>query len=426
MARTFLTHLNLNKNELQNATVQNLAAAPSSPVKGQIYFDSTGNILYWWSGTVWVAAMDAGGSGFPGYATSVVAETTFSQVSAVGVATTVARADHTHGSPVHDAAAHSTIPISALAPATGPINMGGNVINNVGTPVSGTDAANKSYVDNLSAGLSWKDAVRVCSAGFNFGTMTGLLAVDGVTVAAGDRVLLKDQSTASTNGIYVAAVGAWTRAPDFDAAGEADGAAVFVMEGATMADTAWVCTTNAPITIGTTPLAWSQFAGGGTIVGGAGLLLSGNTLNILSDSTIVVTADQISRGILNGDVTSPAGANATTIAPGVVTNAKLADMAPNSVKANFAGIANPPSDVSMAAFSSAIGAMRRFTVTSAAGVTTVANHAFNNRNVITSVYRGVAPFDVVDCDIENTDLNNVTVRFATAVGAGDFYIVVIG
>jgi hypothetical protein len=90
VARSFLTAINLNKNELQNATVQNLAAAPSSPVKGQIYFDSTGNVLYWWSGTVWVAAQ---GGASVSYGASV-ATTTFGLAKADGVATTVSRSDH--------------------------------------------------------------------------------------------------------------------------------------------------------------------------------------------------------------------------------------------------------------------------------------------------------------------------------------------
>ena len=77
-------------------------------------------------------------------------------------AVTLARSDHYHGTPTHDAAAHAAIPISALAPATGPINMGGFVIGNVGTPVAPTDAANKGYVDNAIAGLTWKAPVPRC------------------------------------------------------------------------------------------------------------------------------------------------------------------------------------------------------------------------------------------------------------------------
>ena len=163
MARKFLTALDLAKNELQNAAVQNLATAPSSPVKGQLYFNSTGgdNTLYWWDGTGWIPAKATGGA-FPGYG-SVPAETTFGITKNDGASTTVARSDHTHGSPAHSAAEHSTIPLSALAAATANINMGGFKVTNVGTPTTGTDATTKDYVDNLSAGLSWKDAVRCAS-----------------------------------------------------------------------------------------------------------------------------------------------------------------------------------------------------------------------------------------------------------------------
>ena len=355
MARSFLTAINLNKNELQNAAVQNLASAPPTPVKGQLYYNSTGgdDTLYWWNGSQWIAAKAAAGATPAATVTTqavgdapVVGVSTnfaredhkhgreafgsvsnginFGLTSSNGSATTLARSDHNHGTPTHTDTDHQTIHLNALAAPVNTVTMGGWRLTSVGPPLMGTDAANKDYVDNLSAGLSWKDAVRVCSAGFNFGTMTGFLTMDGVTLAAGDRVLMKDQLTASSNGIYVVAAGAWTRAPDFDAAGEAEGASVFVMEGTTMADTAWVCTTNAPITIGTTALNWAQFAGGGTITAGAGLTQSGNTLDVVGDGTINVAADQIGRAALTGDVTAPQGSNTTTIANGAVTDAKVA------------------------------------------------------------------------------------------------------
>ena len=358
MAKKFLTAIDLAKNELQNASVQNLASAPASPVKGQLYFNTTDSTLYWCEnnvGPVWVPAKATGGA-FPGYG-SVLAETTYGIARSDGAGSTVARADHTHGSPslgttpstqaigdsaaggsatdaaktdhkhampafgnvvastafgqasangsgpavarfdhvhgtpTHDAAAHSAIPLSALSAATAGISMGDFVIGSVGAPSLGSDAANKTYVDNMGAGLSWKEACRIATTA-NI-TQASLAAVDGVTPVANDRILCKDQSTGAQNGIWLAQSGAWTRALDADAAGEMEGAVCFVLEGTVNADKAFVCTTNAPITIGTTPLVWVQFGAGATYTAGAGLTLTANDLAVGAGTGIVVAADTV-------------------------------------------------------------------------------------------------------------------------------------
>lgn len=119
-----------------------------------------------------------------------------------------------------------------------------------------------SYLDGLGLeGTSWKQAVRVAT------TANGTLAsgfengdtIDGVVLATGDRILIKNQSSGAENGIYVvAASGAPSRATDVDTGAEMLGMAVFVTEGTTNADTLWFCTTNATITIGSTALVFSQ------------------------------------------------------------------------------------------------------------------------------------------------------------------------
>ena len=422
MARKFLTALDMAKNEIQNGVAQNLASAPSAPVKGQFYFNSTDNVWYWWDGTVWVASK-ASATSFG----AVAAEPTFGTAPADGVASTVARSDHKHGNPLHDNAAHAAVSRSALAAPTGDISMAGFKITSLGTPITGTDATTKDYVDNLSAGLSWKDAVRVASTANINVLVGGLVAVDGVTVVANDRVLTKNSSNPVYNGIWLAQSGAWTRATDADTGPELEQATVFVMEGTTQADTAWTMTTNAPITPGTTGLTWAQFGAGTAYSAGNGLTLTGSTFDVVGDASITVAADSISRAALTGDVTATAGANATAIANGVVTNAKLANMTGYTLKMNNTGSSAAPQDVSPVVLKPLLGYPGVYNTNSIGGATSqVVNHNLNSMAVIVNVYRFSAPFDTVECDVERTNANNVTLRFAVAPAANEYACVVVG
>lgn len=128
------------------------------------------------------------------------------------------------------------------------------------TPVGTSDLVTKGYVDALISGKSMKDAVRLATTA-NI-TLSGNQSIDGVTTATNDRILVKDQSTASGNGIYIAAAGAWTRATDFDVSAEAvPGCIVPVSEGSVNAETAWELSTDAPITLGSTSLTFVYYAG---------------------------------------------------------------------------------------------------------------------------------------------------------------------
>lgn len=358
---------------------------------------------------------------------NVVGQAAFGAAAANGTALTLARADHVHGTPVHDAAAHSTIPLNSLAIPTAPINMGGFTVQNVGTPVNPNDAANKSYVDNMVAGLSWKDSVRCHSANANNNFLAGLNIYDGVQLVDGDRILLKDQSTPTNNGIWVAHSGAWVRATDADTGTEMLGAAVFVEEGTIGADTAWVCTTNAPITLGTTPLTFAQFSGGGSVTAGAGMTQAGNTLNVIGDATMVIGADIIGQAPLTGDVTTVAGSPATTIANDAVTNAKLANMPAYTIKGNGTSGVQDPTDLSLTALVNAFGLVRKMSTFANAALSTVVTHNFNTQNVSVTVWHfSTAPYEEVECDVEHTSNNTVTVRFAVAPAATEYIVVVIG
>ena len=166
-------------------------------------------------------------------------------------------------------------------------------ISNLATPTAAQDAATKAYVDSIKQSLDIKDSVRVATTA-NI-TLSGTQTIDGVTVAAGDRVLVKDQSTGSQNGIYVVAASAWSRADDANVSAEVTaGLFVFVEEGTANGDNGFVLTTNQPITLDTTALTFTQFSGAGQITAGDGLTKSGNTINVVGTAgRIVANADSI-------------------------------------------------------------------------------------------------------------------------------------
>ena len=149
-----------------------------------------------------------------------------------------------------------------------------------------TQKAVKAYVDAMASGLDPKPSVRVATTA-NI-SLSGTQTIDGVSVIAGNRVLVKDQSTASQNGIYVCAAGAWSRATDADASAEVtSGMYCYVSEGTTNATSGWVLSTADPITLGSTSLTFTQFSGAGQITAGAALTKTGNVLDVAVDNTTI-------------------------------------------------------------------------------------------------------------------------------------------
>ena len=164
--------------------------------------------------------------------------------------------------------------IGATVPSTGAFSAG----TVIATPTGATDLVNKQYVDYYAAGLSWKAPVTVAST-VNIASLSGLLTVDTVTLAAGETVLVKDQTNAADNGIYVVSAGAWTRSIGADVWEEFIGAIVFVVEG-TQTGSAWFCTAQPGGTLGVTALNWSNFSVASTYTAGTGLTLTGTQFSI--------------------------------------------------------------------------------------------------------------------------------------------------
>jgi hypothetical protein len=189
-------------------------------------------------------------------------------------------------------------------------------------PTAGTHAATKAYVDSVTQGLNLKQSCRVATTA-NIVTLSGLLTIDGVTVANGDRVLVKDQTTAAQNGIWVAAAGAWTRATDADDGTKlTSGAYCFVSEGTANAGTSWVLTAANPIVVGTTALPWELYSGEDQLtVDGTTIQLNTGVLQIASGyvgQVSITTLGTITTGTWQGTTIAVArGGTGTTTAPTV-------------------------------------------------------------------------------------------------------------
>ena len=211
----------------------------------------------------------------------------------IGAATATSITGSTGNLTITAAAGNNNV---VLAPTgTGTVDVSSKRITSVAEPTQAQDAATKAYVDAVKTGLDVKDSVRAATTA-NI-TLSNTQTIDGVALSVGDRVLVKDQSTASQNGIYVVAAGAWTRASDFDNTPGTEitsGAFAFVEEGTTNSDSGWVLTTDGTITLGTTSLTFVQFSGAGQIVAGAGLTKTGNTIDVVGTTNrITVNANDI-------------------------------------------------------------------------------------------------------------------------------------
>ncbi len=353
--RVWLVPHDFSKLELRNAVIQILSAAPSTPTTAQVYYDSTLGYLRVWSGSAWHRAS----FGTDPYA----------------------RANHTGtqlASTISDLATTvQAYRLDQFAAPTAAVSLNSQRITNLATPTAATDAATKAYVDSAVNGLDWKASVRAAT------TTAGTLAtsfengdtIDGVVLATGDRILVKDQATASQNGIYVvAASGSPARAADADANAEVtSGLAVFVEEGTANGNQQWVLTTDNPITVGTTNLTFAQVgAQGGAPTAGGGLTLASNTYAVGAGTGIIVNADDVAID----------------------------------------------TSVVMRRFSSSFGdgTSTSFTIT----------HNLGTRDVLVQAYDNTSPWGEVGVDVEHTSTTTVTLRTAAAPTNNQYRVVVIG
>jgi len=216
--------------------------------------------------------------------------------------------------------ANAAVGVSKLDLSTGTFDFTSAVLQ-VATPSEG-DAANrvasKGYVDGVAQGLDIKDSCKAATTA-NI-TLSGTQTIDGVSIVADDRVLVKDQSTQTENGIYLCKAGAWQRAADFAAGASEAGAFAFIEQGTANGDNGFVCTSDkGSDVVGTNNIVFSQFSGAGQITAGNALTKVGNTLNVaVDDSSIEISSDAlrvkaagISNAMLAGSIANAKLANST-------------------------------------------------------------------------------------------------------------------
>lgn len=360
----------------------------------------------------------------------------------------------------------------------------------VATPVADLDAANKGYVDSARAGLDVKASVKVATTG-PITLSTALVdggVIDGYTLAYGDRVLVKDQDTASENGIYVISTLGVTRATDADSSDEVTpGMFTFVEQGTLNADSGWVLITDGAITVGTTGLEFSLFSVAGNILAGAGLSKTGDTLDVNVDGTsIEISSDTLrvasgaagdglawSDGVLSVNLDGTKGLEITSDVLGInidetysglavdngglhltsgvagagltftngVISRDVIDLADTADVTGILPIANGGTNASSAsdARTNLAATPVGWDTTNAPvlarvsskvigdGATTIFPivHNLNTRSVIVQVF-DTSTYDTVIADVVRSTVDTVTVTFSSAPASGAFTVVITG
>jgi len=219
--------------------------------------------------------------------------------------------------------------LDQMAAPTGSVSLNSQTITNVADPVNTQDAATKGFVEATSQGLDVKDSCVAATTG-NITISTALNngdTLDGVTLSTNDRVLVKDQSTASQNGIYVVGSSP-ARAADLAAGADAAGFFTFVEQGTVNADNGFVCTSNkGSAVVGTNNLTIAQFSGAGQITAGDGLDKSGNTLSLdlKSNGGLVIESTELAIDLAASSITGTLPVTKLTSLTSTVTELNVLD-----------------------------------------------------------------------------------------------------
>jgi len=340
----FNTPVDLAKNELQNPRLQNLASNPGTPVTGQFYFNTTSGKMRVYNGSTWDEFGTGGGtvtsfsSGnlSPLFTTNVATPSTtpaltFTLTNAGQNAVLAGPSTGGAGAPTYRSLVQADIPntiaLDYWASPSGSVNMGSQKIISLADPTNAQDAATKAYVDAVAQGMTPKAYARVMTT-TNI-TLTGGApnTVDGISIAANDRILVTGQSAAAQNGIYTVQTlgtgsnGTWVRASDSDTWAELVSAFLWVSEGTSNADTFWYCTADAGGTLGTTAVNFLNFQAANALTYTNGVQKVSSTVSLL----------------LNGGANSGLATSGSGVAVSLATNSALSLTGGLAVASTIAG-----------------------------------------------------------------------------------------
>jgi len=352
MASKELSNIDMNNLEILNLRLQQLAGAPGTPVEGLFWYDPTAGIKHpvFWDGAVLRIV--------PHLGATVPTTETVAQAAAAGSSLEVARIDHKHALPGQAttgadgfmSAADKALLANAVPTATVSTLMKRDSAGRAQAvdPVANADIATKSYVDAHAMGQKPKDSVRLATAialpanayaaNVITATIFGVLSVDGINAALGDRILVKNEATAANNGVYtVTTLGTasvyfvLTRATDFNVWTEIPSSFFFSEVGTTNADCGWTCISDAGGTLGTTAIAFTQTSGpgawkAGTAAGATGVAVldntTGNTFNFraIKSANGKITITLVGQDLVITDTGTLQGKYAANIGDGVATS----------------------------------------------------------------------------------------------------------
>jgi hypothetical protein len=437
MSQKFLTNIDLNQNQLINATFEVVGSDPSSGnFEGRLIYNSTEDTIKVYSGSAWrkmLHSVIAGGD----YTDAITITEANGQVTlTLNLADTDSAGllSSTFWNMLNDATADAT--------ASKLVKRDANGNAKVATPTDAAHIATKGYVDAARQGLDVKQSVRVATtAAVNLSTdLEDGDSLDGVTLATGDRILVKDQGGPGVahvdNGIYVVqASGAPVRASDSN--GTADtgelspGTFTFVEEGTVNSDKGFVISTNGTITVGSTAIAWTQFSGAGSFVAGDGLSQVGNQINVnvVADRTAItsdavdIAATYVGQSSITtlGTITTGTWAATDVAVEHGGTNASTE----SGARTNLASAASETTGRTTSVPSLARVAKQGCAASVGGVSTTTVTHNFNTTDVLIQVYEVSSGATVIG-DTIRANSNSVSVVLNGTISANDYTIVVTG